>query len=146
MVVKKAHVHLCWISISSGQSSQLVRWPTRAFTHYSSVLAARRAALDTINWLLLVTDTLWKADMSNYSGSAPPDFGQRLAQSKQLVPKKHPITNDYTILTKTLGVGVNGKVLECIHKATGDKRALKVGICLCQLVDLLTRVFPQMID
>lgn len=84
--------------------------------------------------------------MSNYSGSAPPDFGQRLAQSKQLIPKKHPITNDYTILTKTLGVGVNGKVLECIHKATGDKRALKVGICLCQLVDLLTRVFPQMID
>ncbi len=64
--------------------------------------------------------------MSTYKGSAPPDFAQRLVQSKQLIPKKHPITNDYTILTKTLGVGVNGKVLECIHKATGETRALKV--------------------
>ena len=43
------------------------------------------------------------------------------------MPKKHPITNDYTILTRCLGVGVNGKVLECIHKATNEKRALKVG-------------------
>ncbi len=66
--------------------------------------------------------------MSTYKGSAPPDFAQRLAQSKQLIPKKHPITNDYTILTKTLGVGVNGKVLECIHKASGDRRALKVCV------------------
>ncbi len=69
--------------------------------------------------------------MSSFKGSAPPDFAQKLIQSKPLVPKKHPITNDYTILTKTLGVGVNGKVLECIHKATGDRRALKVGVCVC---------------
>lgn len=48
-------------------------------------------------------------------------------QTKPLAPKKHPITNDYTILTRCLGVGVNGKVLECIHKATNEKRALKVG-------------------
>jgi len=49
-----------------------------------------------------------------------------LPTAKPLVPKKHPITNDYTILTRCLGVGVNGKVLECIHKATGDRRALKI--------------------
>ena len=79
--------------------------------------------------------------MSTYKGNAPPNFTVGLPQTKQLVPKKHPITNDYTILTKTLGVGVNGKVLECIHKASGDRRALKVhvhtlavGLSLCSMV------------
>ena len=61
------------------------------------------------------------------SHSQPPNFAAHLAHSKPLVPKKHPITNDYTILTKSLGVGVNGKVLQCIHKATGATRALKVS-------------------
>ena len=61
------------------------------------------------------------------TGKAPPDFAAHMtAGQKPLVPKKHAITADYTILTRSLGVGVNGKVLECIHKATGDKRALKV--------------------
>lgn len=60
-------------------------------------------------------------------GSQPPNFAVPIANSKPLQPKKHPITNDYTILTRCLGVGVNGKVLECIHKATGEKKALKVS-------------------
>lgn len=63
-------------------------------------------------------------------GSHPPNFMLNLPTAKPLVPKKHPITNDYTILTRCLGVGVNGKVLECIHKATGDRRALKVSDCI----------------
>lgn len=63
---------------------------------------------------------------SNYHGTQPPKFSLPVS-GKALVPKKHPITNDYTILTRCLGVGVNGKVLECIHKATGEKRALKVS-------------------
>ena len=63
-------------------------------------------------------------------GSQPPNFMLNLPTAKPLVPKKHPITNDYTILTRCLGVGVNGKVLECIHKATGDRRALKVSDCI----------------
>ena len=62
------------------------------------------------------------------SHSQPPNFAAHLAHSKPLVPKKHPITNDYTILTKSLGVGVNGKVLQCIHKTTGATRALKVSL------------------
>lgn len=60
-----------------------------------------------------------------------PDFASRLAGTgaqRPLAPKKHAITTDYTILTRSLGVGVNGKVLECIHKATGERRALKVCI------------------
>lgn len=60
------------------------------------------------------------------SHSQPPNFAAHLAHSKPLMPKKHPITNDYTILTKSLGVGVNGKVLQCIHKSTGATRALKI--------------------
>ena len=60
-------------------------------------------------------------------GSQPPNFAVPIANSRPLQPKKHPITNDYTILTRCLGVGVNGKVLECIHKATGERKALKVS-------------------
>ena len=64
------------------------------------------------------------------TGKAPPDFAAHMPSAqKPLIPKKHAITGDYTILTRSLGVGVNGKVLECIHKATGERRALKVWKC-----------------
>ncbi|EDO40421.1 predicted protein [Nematostella vectensis] len=43
-----------------------------------------------------------------------------------LQPKKTLITNDYNITQKVLGVGINGKVLECFDKKTNDKHALKV--------------------
>ena len=36
------------------------------------------------------------------------------------------ITNDYTISSRTLGVGINGKVVECFSKRTNQKFALKV--------------------
>ena len=63
------------------------------------------------------------------AGGKAPDFAAHISVAqKPLVPKRHAITNDYTILTRSLGVGVNGKVLECIHKATGEKRALKVSL------------------
>ena len=61
-------------------------------------------------------------------GKTPPDFSAHMGTVAQrpLVPKKHAITTDYTILTRSLGVGVNGKVLECVHKSSGERRALKV--------------------
>jgi len=40
--------------------------------------------------------------------------------------KTTPIGDDYDISGVTLGVGINGKVVECTRKATGGKFALKV--------------------
>lgn len=62
----------------------------------------------------------------SHHGTQAPNFSQHIAASRPLMPKKHPITNDYTISARSLGVGVNGKVLECVNKKTGEKRALKV--------------------
>ncbi|PAV56836.1 hypothetical protein WR25_09654 [Diploscapter pachys] len=39
---------------------------------------------------------------------------------------KYPVTNDYRISRKVLGVGINGKVVECEHRRSGEKYALKV--------------------
>lgn len=41
-------------------------------------------------------------------------------------PKLTPITQDYEITHTVLGLGINGKVVECYAKATKKKFALKV--------------------
>ena len=41
-------------------------------------------------------------------------------------PKKNPISDDYRITSTVLGLGINGKVLQCYSKSTGEKFALKV--------------------
>ncbi|XP_013393146.1 MAP kinase-activated protein kinase 2 [Lingula anatina] len=43
-----------------------------------------------------------------------------------LMVKKNPIVDDYRISNQVLGLGINGKVVECAHKPTGQKYALKV--------------------
>lgn len=40
--------------------------------------------------------------------------------------KRHAVTDDYKISTQVLGLGINGKVLQCFNKKTGEKCALKV--------------------
>ncbi|XP_044307496.1 MAP kinase-activated protein kinase 3 [Varanus komodoensis] len=40
--------------------------------------------------------------------------------------KKNAVTDDYKISKQVLGLGINGKVLECFHKVTGQKCALKL--------------------
>ncbi|KAJ0070512.1 hypothetical protein NL108_013143 [Boleophthalmus pectinirostris] len=40
--------------------------------------------------------------------------------------KRNAVTDDYTLSTHVLGLGINGKVLECYNKKTGQKCALKV--------------------
>jgi mitogen-activated protein kinase-activated protein kinase 2 len=47
------------------------------------------------------------------------------SQSKSMQPKKNPITDDYSLSSSVLGLGINGKVIECTSKADGKKYALK---------------------
>ncbi|XP_029947065.1 MAP kinase-activated protein kinase 2-like isoform X2 [Salarias fasciatus] len=44
----------------------------------------------------------------------------------QLEFKRHTVTEDYKVTTQVLGLGINGKVLECYCKKTGEKCALKI--------------------
>uniref|UniRef100_A0A182WDY2 non-specific serine/threonine protein kinase n=1 Tax=Anopheles minimus TaxID=112268 RepID=A0A182WDY2_9DIPT len=49
---------------------------------------------------------------------------QQMAMPRQ--PKMTPITEDYDISNTVLGLGINGKVVQCMSKSTGQKYALKV--------------------
>ncbi|CRL04514.1 CLUMA_CG017590, isoform A [Clunio marinus] len=53
-------------------------------------------------------------------------YPQSIAQGPPLEPKKNPITEEYEISNNVLGLGINGKVVECIKKSSGTKFALKV--------------------
>lgn len=46
--------------------------------------------------------------------------------SPALTPKSHNITDDYEISNTVLGLGINGKVVECTNKKNMQKYALKV--------------------
>lgn len=48
-------------------------------------------------------------------------MSQRIFKAKSV-----PIINDYKITDKVLGLGINGKVVECHHRVNGQKYALKV--------------------
>ncbi|CAB1315042.1 unnamed protein product [Coregonus sp. 'balchen'] len=50
----------------------------------------------------------------------------QLPAHSQLEFKRNAVTEDYKITTQVLGLGMNGKVLECYCKKTGDKCALKI--------------------
>ncbi|KAK6176539.1 hypothetical protein SNE40_014805 [Patella caerulea] len=41
-------------------------------------------------------------------------------------PKKTPVTNEYRLTGTVLGLGINGRVVECFHRPSGEKYALKV--------------------
>ncbi|KAL4673196.1 hypothetical protein H8959_017130, partial [Pygathrix nigripes] len=49
-------------------------------------------------------------------------------------PKKYAVTDDYQLSKQVLGLGVNGKVLECFHRRTGQKCALKSSVESCTYV------------
>ncbi|CAL8336195.1 unnamed protein product [Merluccius merluccius] len=40
--------------------------------------------------------------------------------------RRNAVTDDYTISTQVLGLGINGKVMQCFNKKTGEKCALKI--------------------
>lgn len=45
-----------------------------------------------------------------------------------LVPKKRQIIKDYSITDNVLGLGINGKVVECFDRKTNMKYAIKVSL------------------
>lgn len=47
--------------------------------------------------------------------------------NKPLQIKRNVITDDYSVTSQVLGMGINGRVLECFHKDNGEKFALKVN-------------------
>uniref|UniRef100_A0A4W5PEZ6 non-specific serine/threonine protein kinase n=1 Tax=Hucho hucho TaxID=62062 RepID=A0A4W5PEZ6_9TELE len=49
-----------------------------------------------------------------------------LAVFPKLEIKHNAVTDDYKISSQVLGLGINGKVLECTNKKTGEKCALKI--------------------
>lgn len=51
--------------------------------------------------------------------------------------KRNAVTDDYKISNQVLGLGINGKVLECFNKKTGQKCALKVKPHMTSAIYLL---------
>lgn len=52
--------------------------------------------------------------------------------NSRLSPKVTPITDDYEISNHVLGLGINGKVVQCYDRNTRQKYALKVSLRLCE--------------
>ena len=46
-------------------------------------------------------------------------------KEQQRQPKTSPITDDYEITNTVLGLGINGKVVQCTNRKNGKKYALK---------------------
>jgi hypothetical protein len=71
---------------------------------------------------------------SRYKMNAPPQvplpktLNSNIPVPKQVLlkPKTNPIYEDYIISKQVLGLGISGKVLQCIHKETKVRYALKV--------------------
>ena len=71
-------------------------------------------------------------------GQQEPTVPSDGAQQGDLLPpaysklefRRHAVTEDYKVTAQVLGLGINGRVLECFCKTTGEKCALKVrGWC-----------------
>lgn len=60
---------------------------------------------------------------SGLTDSPPPAYSK-------LEFRRNAVTDDYKITAEVLGLGINGKVLECYCKETGEKCALKVRVRL----------------
>lgn len=74
---------------------------------------------------------------SECAGTSGTSGGLLLQQQQQQQPascalhaRRNAVTDDYKITAQVLGLGINGKVLECHCKRTGEKCALKVR-CDC---------------
>lgn len=80
----------------------------------SNSLESTRAGLESVNRLAASIVTC--CGVGNNKGSSSPSYRAKL----------NPITDEYAVSARTLGVGVSGRVVECTRRATGRKFALKV--------------------
>lgn len=80
------------------------------------------AFTETFLYLVKLFSCIW-FDMSNLN-----DFEKLGTARLPLRTKTTPIIQDYKISDKVLGLGINGKVVECFDKRSGAKYALKVLI------------------
>lgn len=64
---------------------------------------------------------------------------QNVPLYRNLQPKKNPISDDYRITGSVLGLGINGKVVECFKKSSNQKCALKVYCLKCIHYDNLVK-------
>ncbi|KAM4613235.1 MAP kinase-activated protein kinase 3-like isoform 2-T2 [Polymixia lowei] len=62
--------------------------------------------------------------LGSTSGSSPTEFQQPAHPKVEF--RRNAVTDDYKITSQVLGLGINGKVLECYCKKTGKKCALKI--------------------
>ncbi|XP_060714387.1 MAP kinase-activated protein kinase 3 [Tachysurus vachellii] len=67
-----------------------------------------------------------KPDMERDSTHFPMPNPYPAAGYPKLEIKRNAVTDDYKISTHVLGLGINGKVLECFNKITREKCALKI--------------------
>uniref|UniRef100_A0AAQ5Y2W7 non-specific serine/threonine protein kinase n=1 Tax=Amphiprion ocellaris TaxID=80972 RepID=A0AAQ5Y2W7_AMPOC len=80
------------------------------------------------------TDSPTDVNPKQQQQCAPPDADKKDAEPThfsmpaypKLDIKRNAVTDDYKISTQVLGLGINGKVLECFNKKTGQKCALKI--------------------
>jgi hypothetical protein len=66
-------------------------------------------------------------------------MSQRVFKAKNV-----PIINDYRVTDKVLGLGINGKVVECWDKTSGQKFALKVFHMILYLFLSLVFIYFQL--
>lgn len=66
------------------------------------------------------------------------------AQPRVIETKRHAITQDYVWSNRVLGLGINGKVVECTSKTTGEKCALKVCIFSFDIINDTSCLIEQL--
>lgn len=69
----------------------------------------------------------------NEAARAHPDSGSTHFPMPPIAPghpkleiRRNAVTDEYKVSSQVLGLGINGKVLECYNKKSGEKCALKV--------------------
>lgn len=84
----------------------------------------------SVNQITAQHGTASHSDSSSQGSSLDSDLTDQPPPYSKLEFRRHAVTDDYKITAQVLGLGINGKVLECYCKKTGEKCALKVCVCL----------------